>query len=341
MTTGILLMTFGTSETSEGVEDYLRSVYRREPPQASIDEFKRRFDIIGRSPLIEITRDQGRLLQERLDVRDDAFRVEVGMLHTPPFIRDALARLAEACDRILGIVLAPQYSPLIMSGYNAAVEGAATELGVTIPIRVAGAWHDVPGWIDSLAERVRETLDAAPDAPVVFTAHSMPEAVVKRDPDYIDQLHRTMHLIVERLGLEDGRWQFGYQSAGHAPEEWLTPDFKDLVPQLAADGHREVVFAPLQFLSDHLETLYDIDVAGREEAEAFGLAFHRVPMPNRSATFIDALAQVVDREVPRWDWTAPGVRHDARYIPGQETVHGDDDHHHDARSDKSAAEAGA
>ena len=103
--------------------------------------------------------------------------------------------------------------------------------------------------------------------------------------------------VADRVGLRADQWQFGYQSAGHAPEDWLNPDFKDLVPGIAEAGHSGVIFVPVQFLADHLEILYDIDVAGREEAEEVGLSFHRIPMPNTSPTFIDALRQVVDREV--------------------------------------------
>ena len=302
MSIGVLLMTYGTSETSEGVEDYLRSVYKREPPEESVAEFKRRFDLIGRSPLIEITRQQGAGLQTRLDATagQGAYRVAVGMLHTAPRVADALADIEAAdVERVVAIVLAPQYSPHIMGGYNAAVEAAVSDQGIAIPVEVAGAWHEVPGWIDSLAERVQETIDAVGDLPVVFTAHSLPEVVVKRDPAYLDQLQDTIRRVSERVGLRDDQWQFGYQSAGHAPEEWLTPDFKDLVPGIAEAGHRGVIFVPVQFLADHLEILYDIDVAGREEAEEVGLSFHRIPMPNTSPTFIDALRQVVDREVAR------------------------------------------
>ncbi len=300
MSIGVLLMTFGTSVTSDGVEEYLRSVYRREPPDDTVAEFKRRFDLVGRSPLIDTTLAQGAGLQQVLDSEhgDGAYLVEVGMLHSEPRIPGALARLvAGGVERIIAIVLAPQYSPLIMGGYNRAVDAAVEEQGITVPIQVAGAWHEVPGWIDSLAERVRETVAAVGDLPIVFTAHSLPKPVVERDPGYLTQIHETIRGVAARAGLRDDQWQFGYQSAGHTPEEWLTPDFKDLVPAIAAAGHSGVIFVPVQFVADHLETLYDIDIAGREEAEEVGLAFHRVPVPNASPAFAEALRQVVAREV--------------------------------------------
>jgi ferrochelatase len=162
---------------------------------------------------------------------------------------------------------------------------------------VAGPWHDTPGWLDTLAELTREAragLD--PETPVLFTAHSLPKAVVDRDQGYIDQLRQTIDGVVERAGVPADRWRFAYQSAGHTPEEWLKPDLKDLLPGIRADGHAGVLVVPVQFLSDHLEILYDIDVAAREEAEDAGLAFHRTELPNTRPAFIRALAEVVRRE---------------------------------------------
>jgi ferrochelatase len=116
------------------------------------------------------------------------------------------------------------------------------------------------------------------------------------DPGYITQLTDTAAAIAEAVGLSRSRWQFAYQSAGHSPEPWLTPDLLDVLPTLKAAGHREALIAPLQFCADHLEVLYDLDVAARGQAEAVGVAYHRMEMPNTSPSFIRALADVVARE---------------------------------------------
>jgi ferrochelatase len=272
-------------------------------PDELVEEFRRRYDRIGRSPLIEVTLRQAALVEEELERRHGrgAFAVAVGMLHSDPRVDAALSALRDRDVReVTALVLAPQYSPLVLAGYERAVErqrAAQPEMD----IRIAPAWHLTPAWIDSLAERLRDALlrlPAGTDAglPVIFTAHSLPRAVVERDPGYIDQLRATAEAAARRAGLAAGTWRFAYQSAGHTPEEWLKPDVKDLLPGLHEEGMRDVLVVPVQFLADHLEILYDIDVAAREEAAAFGIRLHRIELPNTMPAFITALADVVDRE---------------------------------------------
>jgi protoporphyrin/coproporphyrin ferrochelatase len=299
--TGVLLMTYGSAATADEVPAYLRSVRGgRDADPELIAEFERRYRLIGWSPLVRITTEQGAALQRRLDDDHGAgrYRVEVGMLHSDPSIDEAVARLAQAgVRRLVGVVLSPQWSPVIMGGYRRALDAAAFRLGPDAEVTMAGAWHHTPAFLDALAERVGEARGRlGPDVPVLFTAHSLPKAVIDRDPGYLDQIHATIAAVVERVGLTAGRWQFAYQSAGHSPEEWLTPDLKDLLPGLRAAGHDAVLVVPVQFLADHLEILYDIDVAAREEAEAEGLAFHRIELLNTSPTFIRALADVARAE---------------------------------------------
>jgi len=304
--TGVLLMTFGSAQTAAEVPAYLASVRGGRPaPDDLIAEFQRRYELIGYSPLVRITQAQGQALQEDLDRRHGrgAYRVEVGMLHSEPTIDAAMRRLAEAgCRRVLGVVLSPQWSPIIMGGYSRALEAAAPQLGVHGEATMAGPWHLEPAFIGSLSARVLEALEGFPEdrrdrVPVILTAHSLPRAVVDREPEYLEQLMATVQAVVERAGLPRDRWQFAYQSAGHTPEDWLRPDLKELLPVLHLAGHDDVLVVPVQFLADHLEILYDIDIAAREEAEAAGLAFHRIELMNTSPAFIGALADVVDREI--------------------------------------------
>ncbi|MEA2682880.1 MAG: protoporphyrin/coproporphyrin ferrochelatase [Chloroflexota bacterium] len=302
---GVVLMTYGSAQTSDEVPAYLASVRggRAADPELVI-EFQRRYELIGYSPLVRITQAQGQALQEHLDATHGrgTHRVEVGMLHSEPRIEAAVRRLAAArVSRLVGVVLSPQWSPIIMGGYTRAFDAAAGSHLPGVPHRVAGPWHDLPAFIESLAGRVREALDSLPppdrdNLAILLTAHSLPESVVRREPDYLEQVMATVRAVAASAGLEPGQWEFAYQSAGHSPEPWLTPDLKDLLPGYREAGRTGVLVVPVQFLADHLEILYDIDVAAREEAESEGLAFHRIELMNTSPRFIAALAEVVARE---------------------------------------------
>lgn len=306
-TVGVLLMTFGSAATPEEVPAYLAHVRGgRAAPEDLVKEFQRRYELVGWSPLIENTGRQAAALEAELTRRHPdgpAFAVSIGMLHSRPFVADAIAELAgRGIREVIAVILSPQYSPYIMGGYHRAVEDAAAAAaarGFSISIRVAGAWHTNPLFLDALADRIREALAEFPrevrdTVPVLLTSHSLPKRVVDREPEYLGQLRETVHAVAERVGLADDRWQFAYQSAGHTPEEWLKPDMKDLLPGLYEHDHRHVLMAPVQFLSDHLEILYDIDVAAREEAERLGIQFRRIESLNLSPKFIQALAEVVE-----------------------------------------------
>ena len=304
MPTGVLLLTFGSAVTSADLLPYLRSVRGgREPSPEVMAEFTRRFDVIGRSPLLDITAAQGGALQSLLDERhgSERYRVAVGMLHSDPTVDRAFASLVDAgVDRVVAIVLAPQFSPLILAGYQRALDATRDAHAPDMEVTLAGPWHLTDGWLDSLASRTREALDAVggDTVGIVFTSHSLPKPVVDRDPGYLAQIDAPVRAVADRVGLADDEWQFAYQSAGHTPEEWLTPDLVDVLPGIAESGRRGVLVVPVQFVADHLEILYDIDVAAAEQARAAGLAFHRIAMPNTTPAFIAALADVVDREVP-------------------------------------------
>jgi protoporphyrin/coproporphyrin ferrochelatase len=301
---GVLLMTFGSAQTADEVPAYLRSVrHGGDPDPVVVAEFKRRYQLVGWSPLVKITQEQGEALQRLLDEGGGRYVVAVGMLHSEPTVAEGVRALAERGARsLIGIVLSPQYSPIIMGGYNRALTAACNLYLPGVEVRVAGPWHTMPSFVEELAGRVTEALARLPDSdrvPIIFTAHSLPKPVVDRDRGYIDQLMETIGLVADCAGLPRDRWQFAYQSAGHTPEEWLKPDLKDLLPGIRDAGHDAVLVVPVQFLADHLEILYDIDVAARAEAEEAGLRFYRIELPNTSPVFIRALAEVVRREERR------------------------------------------
>ena len=190
-----------------------------------------------------------------------------------------------------------------MSGYNHALEEAVASLHDLV-VKISRDWHLQPYFLQAVAQRVKEALDRFPAdmrerVPVLLTAHSMPKRVVEREPDYIHNLKETAAAVAQQAGLAFDRWMFCYQSAGHTPEEWLKPDFADLMPELKAAGHTHVLIAPIQFLADHLEILYDIEIGAREQAEQHGIQFARTESLNTSPLFIRALAEVVKETLER------------------------------------------
>jgi ferrochelatase len=306
---GVMLMTYGSPATLDDIPGYIRNVYGgREPGAEVLAEFRRRYALIGGSPLLRITREQAKALQEELNVQypdGPSFQVVAGMRFAPPFIADVLPEAAAGAQQIVGIIMSPQYSPIIMSGYVQALEQAVANLRRDdLALRIAEDWHLQPYFLQAVAQRVREALDKFPPdvrerVPVLLTAHSMPKRVIENEPNYIDDLKETAAAIAKLAGLSSERWMFCYQSAGHTPEEWLKPDFADIMPELSAAGHTHVLIAPVQFLADHLEILYDIEIGAREQAEKYGIQFARTQSLNTSPLFIKALAAVVKETMKR------------------------------------------
>lgn len=291
MTTGVLLMTYGAPATPAEVPGYLARVRGgKEPDAGLVTEFVRRYERIGWSPLVERTRAQAAALEAELGA---GWRVRAGMRFSSPSIADAVGDLGEV-DRVVGVVMSPQHSPLLMGGYAKALEEAAALRG--LPASVTPGWHREPRFIGALAGLVRDALaEHRPDGPIIFTAHSLPKRVFDAEPAYVAHLRETADLVAARLGLARSEWRWAYQSAGHTQEEWLRPDLKELFPEIAASGASEVLVVPVQFLADHLEVLYDLDVATAAEAEACGLRYRRIAMPNADPRFIAALGEIARR----------------------------------------------
>jgi ferrochelatase len=293
-------MTYGSPASLDraDVAAYLARVRGgRRPTRGLVDEFTRRYRIIGGSPLIAITGRQAASLEATL-----GWPVEIGMRFSAPSIEDGLRTLAErGVERAVAIILSPQFSPLLMGGYEHAIEEARAAIGAGAPpVVVAEAWHDEPAFVEALADRIREGLRGLRDdgaIPVLLTAHSLPRRVAEAEPGYLRQLQETAEAVAMSAGIAVDRWWFCWQSAGHEPGEWMTPDFADLMPALAARGYRSVLVAPVQFLADHLEILYDIDVGAREQAEQAGLTFRRIASLNDDPGLVRALAAVARRTV--------------------------------------------
>jgi ferrochelatase len=302
---GVLLMTYGSPANLEDMPRYLTAVRGgRTPSREVIAEFRRRYDVIGGSPLIAITQAQADAVEKRLRADGLDARAVAGMRFSEPTIAAALAALARAgCKAVVGIIMSPQFSGLLMSGYERALQEAAVALGADAPeVRLAPPWYRNERFIDAVARRIDQGLDRLPAverdrAPVLLTAHSLPRRVAEMEPGYLHQLRVTAEIVAARAGLPPERWRFCWQSAGHEPGEWMKPDFADLLPELRKSGHRSVLVAPIQFLADHLEVLYDIDLGARAQAEQAGMAFARIESLNVMPEFVAAVGQVAQEAI--------------------------------------------
>jgi ferrochelatase len=207
------------------------------------------------------------------------------MKHWRPRIADAVeAALAAGATRIVGLVLAPHYSRLSIGAYFERLEEAVAGRAELVAVE---SWHDHAPFIDALADRVRGA-----DGWVVFTAHSLPERILAEDDPYRDQLLETSRLVADRAGLE--QWSFAFQSASATGEPWLGPDVLEELERLSVNGVRKVLVAPIGFVSDHLEILWDLDVEARGRAEELGLELARIESLNDDPGFVQVLAGLVE-----------------------------------------------
>jgi len=299
--TAVLLMAYGTPESADDIEPYLMDIRRgRKPTPEAVEELKGRYRRIGgKSPLLEITRIQASAVENQLALQGLKTRVYVGMKHWHPYIREVIPEIvSDGFDRIVGLVLAPHYSQMSIGGYQRALREA---LQASNPMRVdiVESWYDHPTFHRAVKEKVENALAqfAEPQkANLLFTAHSLPERILSMNDPYPTQLASSCQSVADLLGRKN--WSFAYQSAGQTNDKWLGPDLIEYLHDLpATDRSIGVLVAPIGFVADHLEILYDIDVEAQEFAQSISLKLRRSESLNASPTFISALTDIVSKHV--------------------------------------------
>jgi ferrochelatase len=279
----VLLLAHGAPGRVEDVPEYLGYVRGGRPtPDRIVEEVRHRYSGIGGgSPLLARTQVQAEALERELGVR-----VYFGMRNWHPFIKETVARMkADGVERIVAVCLAPQYSKASVGFYFRRVQEAKVGAGLEAEIVWTKTFHDSPLLIEAFHERLAPLL---PSAKVLFTAHSLPERVLERADPYDSEAKATAAGVARRAGLAD--WDFAYQSQGFTDEKWLGPTVESRIDEYAAAGIREMVVAPIGFVCDHVEILYDVDVLFRNYASERGIALRRPESLNGSPTFIRALA---------------------------------------------------
>lgn len=301
---GVLVMSYGTPESLDQVESYYTHIRRGHPPtQEQLQELKDRYEAIvgGVFPLRANTDSQVAALQETLNRlnqdKNQEYVCYQGLKHARPFIEDGVAKLAEdGIKEAIGIVLAPHYSVMSVGGYIKRAQAKAEECGVQM--KFINSYHLHPKLIQAFADRVSRKLDLFEEAgaerskvKVLFSAHSLPEKILAMGDPYQDQLLETSAAVAEKAGVSF--WQFTWQSAGRTPEPWLGPDILDTLRTLSQEQVEDVLVAPVGFVSDHLEVLYDLDIEAKAIAKELDIRLERIDSLNTDPLYMETLSEVI------------------------------------------------
>jgi ferrochelatase len=314
---GVLLLNLGGPDSPQAVRPFLLNLFSDRmiiplgPPflqrplawliaTLRAPKARRAYALIGgASPLKEITLGQARALQEVLP--EGFSSVKVGMRYWRPFIQEALEELkVEGVRRLLALSLYPHYSVATTGSALAELKRLLEErFKGTFELRAITQWPTEPHYVQALKEAIGEGLRASSQGAVVlFSAHALPESFIRRGDPYVEHLEATIGALTEG---EPYRWMLCYQSRT-GPMRWLSPSTEEALRELAAEGVKEVLVVPLSFVSDHIETLYEIDILYKSLAEGLGLRLRRTPGLNTHPGLIQALRALAVRGAREAGW---------------------------------------
>jgi ferrochelatase len=310
----VLIVSFGGPQGPADVGPFLANVLRgRRVAPERVDEVAHHYELFGGvSPITELTRRQAAGLAARLAAAGHPLPVYVGMRNWHPFLADTLRQMrAAGVRRAVGFIAAAQHSYSSCEQYRENVSAARHELrgsGDDIDITFTGSWFDHPLFIDANAAHVRAALQRLPEdlrgsARLVATAHSIPLPMAERSR-YREQLQETAGLVARAAGIAD--WALVYQSRSGRPQDpWLEPDVCDYLKSERDKGLRAAVIAPIGFVCDHIEVLYDLDTEAAQICRDIGLPMVRAEAVNDDPLFLDMMADVVMRTVRRYQSGRP------------------------------------
>lgn len=297
---GILVMAYGTPYREEDLLPYYTHIrHGKVPTEEMITDLSNRYQAIGGiSPLAEITLNQAKILEDRLNsIQNEVeFIMYLGLKHISPFIEDAVTAMkSDQIEEAVSIVLAPHYSTFSTEVYNRRAQKTASEIDGPRIVSI-NDWYQKEGFIRYWANNIKQVLNEIQDEDldrtvVICSAHSLPEKILKNNAPYPEQLQATANLIANELHFP--HVVVGWQSEGKTGEPWLGPDVQDLTRDLFDQGYRSFIYAPVGFVADHLEVLYDNDYECKVITDELKANYHRPPMPNTDSLFIETLAKVV------------------------------------------------
>jgi protoporphyrin/coproporphyrin ferrochelatase len=292
----VLLLAHGSPDTAteSDIREFLSNVTGgRALPDAVVEEIRRRYEQIGRSPLAEITMRQAQALERELGMR-----VYVGMRNWHPYIADTLKQMiADGVTQAIAICLAPQNSRTSVGLYRQALDAQGS---LPFTVDFVQSWHDEPGLIEAFAQKLRPAWKRACEesgvqVPIIFTAHSVPSRTIADGDPYENQARATARAVARACELPDSVWCCAFQSQGAAGGPWIGPTVEETILALKNQGATAALIQPVGFVCDHVEILYDIDIALKKFAEGHGMRLWRTESLNDSPAFIEALAGLVRR----------------------------------------------
>ena len=308
---GVILLNLGGPDSIDAVRPFLYNLFSdrdiirlgpsflQKPLAALIISMKLKktlaaYSLIGgKSPLTDITAAQATALEEMLKMR-----VYVGMRYWHPFTEDTLAQMhKDGIDRIIALSLYPHYSVATTGSSIKHFKGAAAKY--SFEYSCITSWFNHPLYIDALAAQIEEGLKRFETKPaVLFSAHSLPQKLVTSGDPYVNEIQGTIDAVTKRLDLQ---WYLSYQSKT-GPVKWLDPTTEQMLHELAGKGIKDLLVVPVSFVSDHIETLYEIDILYKGMAKDLGITLRRTESLNTSAKFIEALADIVLKKVADSGW---------------------------------------
>jgi ferrochelatase len=297
-------LAFGGPRSLEEVEPFMTRLFRgRRPSPEQLAKLKERYQLIGgSSPLPKITWAQGKGLEKKLNEKGHSFKAYVGMRYGHPLIEETLSEIdREGIKEIVAIPMAPFRSRASTGAYIGEVNRAQKDLGTDLEISFIEGWYSHPLFVQAVREKIEEgllgfTLEERRKVHLIFTAHSLPKSIVEKDP-YIKEMEESVKKVLE--GIKPIPWHIAFQSRGGGPEEWIGPEVEKVLKELASQKVKEVLLVPIGFVSDHIEILYDIDIAFQQKAESLGMILKRTRSLNTSERFIETLASVVEESIQR------------------------------------------
>lgn len=310
---GIVLLNMGGPDSLQAVEPFLYNLFSDrdliqlplgallQKPFARLISRRRARSVIenyraigGKSPLLGWTQRQAEGITRTLGPR---FRPYVAMRYWHPRADEALEQMRkDGVKRAVVLSMYPHYTGATTGSSVKDFRRAAALIHPDLSLQVIEHWYDWPGYLDALAECIRQGLELFPEdlrsrVQILFSAHALPQKFIDRGDPYLEHVLDTTRGVMKRIGNRS--WRLGFQSRS-GPVKWMEPDTVEVIDQLAAEGRQAILLVPISFVSDHIETLHEIDMEYRAHAQAKGIThFERSPSLNDSPGFISAMAELV------------------------------------------------